>query len=113
MADEKDFFEANGLKIDFSNDIKIGETYPIYGIITDIVSETPKFVVKINYNITAEILLQGNDTEKIKIIKDRSFEPGIFITTIEQIVDNENEYNIIGTVKTAIFGKKQHKEFDA
>lgn len=105
-----DFFGEHGLELEY-NKVEIGKKYPIYGMITAIISEDP-FKVQINYNIEATLLL-SNDPEKISIIKDRILEPGIFVTEINNVIDNENEYKVFGTVTVVVFGKKQHTEFDA
>ena len=76
----------------------VGETYPLYGMITEIVSQEPgKMIAKINNNINA--VFQLNDTAMIEKLKERAFEPGIFVA---KVVTNYPLYMV--SVDTVIFG---------
>ena len=80
---------------------KIGDKLPIYGMITKILSETETgLVVELNYNL--KLTINDATLEKIKIIKERIFEPGIFISEITRITDNQYEATSI----TVIFGQR-------
>ena len=87
---------------------EIGKTYPIYGIITDILCESP-VVIMVNNSIKLKCNITDDDGSKIKIIKDRAFEPGIFVATIEQRLDDGT---YVGVAETIVFGKKK-EGFDA
>lgn len=80
---------------------EIGKTYPIYGMITEIISEQPLIII-INDSIEGTCVVE--DPEKINLVKSRAFEPGIFVTKIENQLE-DGMY--IGTVETIVFGKKQ------
>lgn len=96
---------------------ELGKTYPLYGMITSILSESPNVTVILNHDIKLTLLLNQEEpdrTNKLNTLKDRVFEPGIFITTITNIhKDNNNPYPIEGEVITVIFGRKQMTEYDA
>ena len=83
---------------------EIGKTYPIYGMITNILSETP-LIIMINNQIKGKCVI--TDPAKIEIVKSRVFEPGIFISEIEQSLPDGS---YVATILTVVFGKK--KEFD-
>ncbi len=102
--EEKNLFDEYGLQAAWADadSIKIGETYPIYGMITNIEKYEPDdFRVTINYNIHGKVFCQ--DPSKLEIVKERAFESAIFITKIEDIRDG----NFYGTIQTIVFGKKQ------
>lgn len=109
--DDENFFEKFGLGVQPSplEDLQIGQVYPIYGMITAILSDDPGSVmVEINFNIKATMLI--NEEDKINTIKGRSFEPGIFVLTVDSIADKDSirndKYNVEGTCNTVIFGRK-------
>ena len=94
------FLGKHGLNIE-ADEVKIGETYPVYGMMTDIICDTPgEVVVKLNYNITARLNLSTE--EKVELIKSRAFDPGIFVSTI---LEQDAEQTIIDC-HTVVFGKK-------
>lgn len=65
---------------------KIGQTYPLVGVITKIISEEPEdLVFEINYNI--HIHVHGNKENYFDTIKSRLFESGIFIAEIVDLKD--------------------------
>lgn len=76
----------------------IGETYPVYGMITGIVSEVPgQLTVKINNSINAVFPL--NNKSDIELVKSRAFEPCIFVSKVVQ------DYPMyVVNVTTVIFG---------
>lgn len=99
MTDEN-FFEKFGLSVE-SGKVEIGNTYPIYGMITKIISEElNNVIVELNYNIEATLSI--NEQEKINLLKERAFEPGIFVSTVTQ-----NEPSIKVDCATIVFGKRQ------
>ena len=96
-------FDSLGLEVKFG-DVEVGQTYPIYGMITEILSDTPgDVVVKINYNI--EMRLNVEDAEKLALLKRRCFEPGIFVCLV-----NEIEPLVKGDCVTIVFGKTTTSE---
>lgn len=104
-GDEKqNFFEKFGLEV-ANGEVEIGGTYPIYGMITKFLDESPgQVVVEINYSIRANMAIPDND--KIELLRTRSFEPGIFISTVKSKDDG-----IVVDCSTVVFGRRQ--SFDA
>lgn len=77
-----------------------GETYPLYGMITKILDESPNRVrVEINYSIHA--MMHIPEPEKLRLLKERAFEPGIFVAKIINKAPT-----IIVEVSTVVFGKR-------
>lgn len=101
--EEQNFFEKFGLEVK-SGEVEVGKIYPIYGMITRIINDQLGSVeVEINFNIQAKMNIEKQDA--LDKLKDRSFEPGIFVSTI---IDN-NECLVV-ECSTVIFGKKQSQE---
>ena len=96
-------FDSLGLEVKYG-DAEVGQTYPIYGMITEIISDTPgNVVVIINYNI--EIKMNVEDADKLNLLKNKSFEPGIFVCTINQV-----KPSVKGDCTTVVFGKSNSSE---
>ena len=94
------FFEKFGLEV-AAGEVEVGQTYPIYGMITKILDDTPgSVVVEINFSIRANMAIP--DSEKIEILKERAFEPGIFVSTI--VAKDES---ITVDCSTVVFGRRQ------
>lgn len=103
MDNSEDFFEKYGLEI-VNNNIEVGEVYPLYGIITKFLSEeVGNILVEINYSIEAKMSI--DDLNKLNILKERAFEPAIFISKVV-----EKEPKIIVDCSTIVFGRKQNIE---
>jgi hypothetical protein len=97
---DRNFFEKFGYEVKFG-DVEIGTTYPLYGMITKILDDTPgKVIVEINFNIRANMSIP--DREKIDLLKERAFEPGIFVSTVTQ-----KDPSIEVDCSTVVFGKRQ------
>lgn len=97
---DSNLFNSLGLSVEYGN-VEVGQTYPIYGMITKFLCDVPgEVVVQINENI--ELSLVVDDHEKISLLKDRALEPGIFVSTIDEIGET-----IRGHCSTIVFGKKQ------
>lgn len=104
MSSEANFFEKFGLEIG-QGEVKVGETYPIYGMITKFLDDTPgQVLVEINYSIKARMSIPTE--EKVETLRERTFEPGIFISTIKS-----KEDGITVDCSTVVFGRRQ--SFDA
>lgn len=104
MEDNKEpnFFEKFGLEVS-SGEVEIGSTYPIYGMITKFLDDTPgSVVVELNFNITANMTIP--DSTKVDLLKERAFEPGIFISTV---TGKNDEKGITVDCQTVVFGRKQ------
>lgn len=102
MEDKQDpnFFEKFGYEVKFG-EVEIGTTYPLYGMITKVLDDTPgKVIVELNFNIRANMSIP--DAEKINLLKERAFEPGIFVSTVTQ-----KEPRIEVDCTTVVFGKRQ------
>lgn len=88
---------------------KVGETVPLYGMITNILAETENtLVVEINYNI--KLTINNTTKDHIKTIKERIFEPGIFVSTITNVFDDLGEsktHHYEATSNLVIFGIRQ------
>jgi hypothetical protein len=94
------FFEKFGLEVT-AGDVQIGQTYPIYGMITKILDDTPGSVrVEINFSIKANMAIPDDD--KIQLLKERAFEPGIFVSTV-----TSKDEGINVDCSTVVFGKRQ------
>ncbi len=94
------FFDKFGLEVT-SSEVKVGKTYPIYGMITKLLDETPGSVmVEINFSIKASMAIP--DSEKVELLKERAFEPGIFISTVKS-----NDQGVTVDCNTVVFGKRQ------
>jgi hypothetical protein len=97
---ELNFFEKFGLEVT-SGEVEIGQTYPIYGMITKILDETPgSVVVEINFSIRANMAIP--EQSKVDLLKERSFEPGIFVSTVKS-----KESGLEVDCSTVVFGKRQ------
>jgi hypothetical protein len=95
-----DFFEKFGLEVT-AGEVKVGQTYPIYGMITKFLGEESGHVeIEINFSIRAHVSVP--DIKKIELLKQRAFEPGIFVSTV---ISND-EY-IVVNCSTVVFGKRQ------
>lgn len=104
QAKEQNFFEKFGLEVS-TGDVEIGKTYPIYGMITNILSDRGTISVEINFSIVASMNIQ--DEEKIEVLKERAFEPGIFISTV---TNKDPDGAIEVDCQTVVFGRKHHQE---
>lgn len=106
MENEKEnFFDKFGLEI-ASGDVEVGSTYPIYGMITKIICDEPgAVVVEVNFNILAHMAVP--DREKIETLRQRAFEPGIFVSTITSKEAGNDGKQIEVDCNTVVFGRKQ------
>ena len=101
MENKENFFEKFGLEVTIG-DVEIGQTYPIYGMITKVLSETiGSVIVEINFSIKATMTVP--DALKIELLKERAFEPGIFVAT----VTSKNDAGLSVDCSTVVFGKRQ------
>jgi hypothetical protein len=100
-SEEKNFFEKFGLEV-ASGEVEVGKTYPIYGMITKLLEEDGDDVtVELNFSIKARMTIP--DSQKVELLKERAFEPGIFVSTI---VSKDPAVEV--DCSTVVFGKKQH-----
>jgi hypothetical protein len=96
---DDNLFDKLGLSVQYGS-VKVGETYPLYGTITKIIDDTPgSVVVLINDHIKLHMNIE--DPEKVALLKNRAFDPGIFVCTITK--DGEN---IEADCTTVVFGKQ-------
>lgn len=96
----QNFFEKFGLEVS-NGDVEVGQTYPIYGMITKIIEQSQgKVIVELNFSIEATMTIP-EDT-KIETLKERAFEPGIFVSTV-----TSKEEGVKVDCSTVVFGKKQ------
>lgn len=101
MENKENFFDKFGLEVT-SGDVEVGQTYPIYGMITKVLSETEgSVIVEINFAIKATMTIP--DATKIELLKERAFEPGIFVST----VTSKDDSGISVDCATVVFGKRQ------
>lgn len=99
---QDDLLQKYNLKLEPSQ-VEIGKTYPLYGMITNIINETfEDFTIEVNYQIILKCFVK--DANSVNIIKERAFEPGIFVT---EITSTEP---VSGNCGTIVFGKKHHNE---
>lgn len=89
--------------IEFSlknQNVHIGETYPIYGKITDIIeSSDGQIILLVNDNV--ELTLSVEDDYTLSELLSQCFEPGIFVSTIDSL-----DTNIKGTCTAIVFDRK-------
>ncbi len=98
-SDQTSFFEKFGLEVS-SGEVQVGQTYPIYGMITNILHDEPgNVVVELNFSIHAHMAIP--DRGKIELLKERSFEPGIFVSTV---VAKEDRVTV--DCNTVVFGRR-------
>lgn len=97
----KEFFQNFGLTTTKPSDLEIGSTYPIYGMITKIISDKPDNVV-VELNFSIECRMNITDSDKIETLKTRSFEPGIFIS---EIIENADKLKV--DCVTVVYGKRE------
>ena len=96
----QNLFDKLGLEVTLG-DVEVGSTYPIYGMVTKIIDETPGSVlVELNYAIRAHMSIP--DAKKIELLKERAFEPGIFVSTVKS-----KDEGITVDCHTVVFGKRQ------
>ncbi len=105
MANSKDnFFEKFGLELT-DGEVEVGKTYPIYGMVTNILEEGPTNVVaEINFSIKARMIIP--EQEKIELLKERAFEPAIFVSTVL----SKGPEGVEVECSTVVFGRKQYHE---
>ena len=64
-----------------SSSLEVGSTYPILGMITKILDESPgRVIAEISNRIQATIRL--HDPNLVNSLKERAFETGIFVSTV-------------------------------
>lgn len=99
-AVDGDLFEELGLQV-APSDVEVGKTYPIFGVITKIINDTPGEVeVELNYSINAR--MHVSEGSRVELLKERAFESGIFVCTILS-----KEPNVAVDCQVVIFGRKQ------
>lgn len=97
---EENFLEKFGLEVQ-TGEVSVGNTYPIYGMITKILNDSVEgVVVELNFSIIANLSITKQ--EQINILKERAFEPGIFVSTVKS-----KEPVIEVDCSTVVFGKRQ------
>ena len=97
---EGDLFEQLGLEVTHG-DVEVGQTYPIFGMITKLIDDTPgQVVAEINHSIIAN--MNVTDPERVEILKERAFESGIFVSTV---VSKEPKIEV--DCQVVIFGRRQ------
>lgn len=100
---QKNLFDELGLDVAYA-DVTLGVTYPIYGAITKFLDTTPgSIVVLINDHI--EATMNVVDEQKIELLKNRCFDPGIFVCTFTQTLPE-----LKADCSTVVFGKNNNME---
>ena len=99
-AQEKDFFQELGLKV-APGEVAIGETYPLFGMITKVFEDLPGVLIcELNFGIKANLFIADDYVRTT--VKERIFESGIFVATVVN-KDPLVEVNC----QTVVFGKRQ------
>ena len=99
-AEEKNLFDEYGLEVS-QGEVEVGQTYPIFGMITKILEDTPgKVIVELNYGIRARMNVP--DQGKLDLLRERAFETGIFVSSVLA-----KDPGIEVDCKLVIFGRKQ------
>ncbi|MCB0339201.1 MAG: hypothetical protein KDD53_06340 [Bdellovibrionales bacterium] len=104
MRDEssntENFFEKFGLEV-ATGEVEIGQTYPIYGMITKFLEEQPgNVLVELNYSIRCKMAIP--DEKRIELLRERAFEPGIFVSTV-----TSKDQGVEVDCSTVVFGRRQ------
>lgn len=96
---QADFLDMSNISVKYDT-VEVGQTYPIYGMITSFIDDDPSaFKIIVNHNIEMTVVV--SDPEKVSLLKSRSFDPGIFMCTISQV-----EPSVKGDCYTIVFGKQ-------
>ena len=105
--EDPDLFEKYGLEV-AEGAVEVGKVYPVYGMITKFIKEDENedVEVEVNFNMRVIMNFHGDLPEKLALLKERSFEPGIFITEVVSKGD-EDDYGVVGRCTTVVFGRKQ------
>ncbi|MDD2942270.1 MAG: hypothetical protein PHC51_04805 [bacterium] len=91
-------FDAFNLAVS-ATDVEVGKTYPIYGRITRILSDTPGCVIaEINNNMLLTMPIPNENG--VTLLRQRCFDWGIFVAHI-----TGRDEMVHGTCETVIFGK--------
>ena len=99
-AKNQNFFDKFNCEVEAA-EVQVGTTYPLYGMITKIIDDTPgNVIVELNFSITATMTIP--DQEKVEMLKERAFEPGIFVSTV-----TNKTPNVEVDCSTVVFGKRQ------
>jgi len=81
-------------------EVDVGKTYPLYGMITKFLDDTPgHVVVEINFGTVAE--LNVSDPKMIDTLKARAFDPAVFVS---KVLTKSPELRVECT--SVIFGKR-------
>ena len=89
---KENLFDKMGCEVKFG-DVEIGNT--------KILDDSPgHVVVEINFSIRANMSIP--EIEKIELLKERAFEPGIFVSTV-----TSKDPKIEVDCSTVVFGKRQ------
>jgi hypothetical protein len=83
------------------NEIKIGEVYPVYGAISDLVDYGTCVCATIQPGVRCQMVFTGR--EQVDLIRSRMFDPGIFVC---EIVDIDEYFNVFAKCQTVVFGKR-------
>ncbi len=85
----------------YFEEVEIGQTYPIFGMITAILSHNDaEVLLEINQNIHAHVQL--SEPDKLDLLRQRAFETGIFVS---KILSTEPIIKV--DCRTIIFGRPQ------
>lgn len=86
-------------------EVTVGETYPLYGMITKFIEDSPgRVVVEINHSIHLVMFIK--DQKSIDLLKERAFDPGIFVTKVIT-----KEPSVRGECGSVIFGKRSAENY--
>ena len=97
--------EENNIEVR-SQDVEVGNTYPIYGMITKFLDQKDDCLeVEINFSIKAKMVVP--EADNVEILKRRSFEPGIFIS---EILSKDEGLEV--KCNTVVFGKQKEQELN-
>ena len=99
---------ASPFDVAFTENLEVGKVYPIYGMITKFLETTTEndtryLWIVVNQNLKLRVIV--GDEDKVNLLRERSFEPGIFVTEIVDL--NVEGYAYGGHCQTIIFGRKQ------
>lgn len=83
-----------------AGNVTVGETYPLYGMITKFLDDRPgSVIVEINYSTVAELSI--TDPQMIERLKKRAFDAAIFVS---KVLTSSPTVRV--SCSTIIFGKQ-------
>lgn len=101
METENEFEGENPTFAVTRGHVEVGKTYPIFGMITNVIQDSPGNVI-VELNNAIEAVMKVSSVEKISLLKERAFEAGVFVSRVLEV-----EPKIKVACQTVLFGQSQ------